>query len=66
MTGLESRNQTVLQSRLDRTIKSYFGLVSKFRTGMLTNQSDPVQSNQSNGEELVEEQKAKVHHNGDK
>jgi hypothetical protein len=35
-SGPESRDQTVLQSKLDRTAKLYFGPVPKFETRPLT------------------------------
>jgi hypothetical protein len=41
-SGPESQDRTVSQSRLDWTAKSYFGPVSKFGTGLLTNRSGPV------------------------
>ena len=43
-SGLESQDRTVSQSRPDWTAKSYFGPVSKFGTGLLTNRSSPVWS----------------------
>ena len=43
-SGPESQDQTVSRSRLDWTVKSFFGPVSKFGTGLLTNQSGPVRS----------------------
>jgi hypothetical protein len=47
-SGLEYKDRTVRQSRLDRTVGSYFGPVPKFGIGLLTNQSGPVWS-QSHG-----------------
>ena len=44
-SGPESQDQTVLQSRLDWTAKSYFGPVSKF--GIDCFQIGPVRSGQS-------------------
>ena len=43
-SGPESQDRTISQSRPDWTAKSYFGLVSKFGTGLLTNRSGPVRS----------------------
>ena len=43
-SGPESQDRTVSQSRPDWTAKSYFGPVSKFGTGLLTNRSGPVRS----------------------
>ena len=43
-SGPESQDRTVWQSRPDWTAKSYFGPVSKFGTGLLTNRSGPVRS----------------------
>ena len=44
LSGLEYKDRTVWQSRLDRTMGSYFGPVPKFGTGLLTNQFGPVRS----------------------
>ena len=43
-SGPESQDRTVSRSRPDWTAKSFFGPVSKFGTGPLTNQSGPVRS----------------------
>ena len=43
-SGPKSLDRTVSQSRPDWTTKSYFGPVSKFGTGLLTNRSGLVRS----------------------